>query len=464
MSLSLYEHQDIPPILDSLVEFLGPVRFCVFLVVYIVCAGLVELSFYSHVQSVVFNGLWFERLATNLLLYGLIYLPIWALQRLAPSLLKRWECDTGVLASRCRRYLTLCFLKHLPDDCLPFDQPAPRPKPVLARFSDAAAAFIKKHRWLTLFGCAVGLNLVYVMWGILQEKLMTKDYGGECFADPQFLVFCNRLGALFVSSTCIFLIHGCGKRSHSADAVTDIAPLSGYASPALSNILSSWCQYEALLFITFPVQVISKSCKTIPVMLMGRCLYGRSYKAFEYITTGLIGVGVSTFILSSPPNRSSAVTTSSLSGLLLLCGYIALDSYTSTSQDNLFRTYNMSPLHMMRGVSGWAVVFTVAPLLINRTLAASLQFALAHPTFVVDVGGSAVCSGFGQILIFLTIAEFGAVTFTIIMTIRQCLSILASCLIFGHPINAVGFVGLFITFGAILLRIFWKRLFSTQKA
>ncbi|VDD75466.1 unnamed protein product [Mesocestoides corti] len=249
------------------------------------------------------------------------------------------------------------------------------------------------------------------------SRLMTKDYGGECFADPQFLVFCNRLGALFVSSTCIFLIHGCGKRS-----------------PALSNILSSWCQYEALLFITFPVQV------------------------------SLIGVGVSTFILSSPPNRSSAVTTSSLSGLLLLCGYIALDSYTSTSQDNLFRTYNMSPLHMMRGVSGWAVVFTVAPLLINRTLAASLQFALAHPTFVVDVGGSAVCSGFGQILIFLTIAEFGAVTFTIIMTIRQCLSILASCLIFGHPINAVGFVGLFITFGAILLRIFWKRLFSTQKA
>lgn len=34
------------------------------------------------------------------------------------------------------------------------------------------AVFRKKHRFLTLSVCVVGLNLVYVMWGVLQVSNM----------------------------------------------------------------------------------------------------------------------------------------------------------------------------------------------------------------------------------------------------------------------------------------------------
>lgn len=119
---------------------------------------------------------------------------------------------------------------------------------------------------------------------------------------------------------------------------------------------------------------------------------------------------------------------------------------------------------MMRGVCAWAVLFTITPLLADGTLSSSLRFAWDQPQFTLDVVGSAVCSGFGQILIFATIAEFGAVTFTIIMTIRQCLSILVSCLLFSHPVNVVGALGLLITFGSILSRIIFKRLISARQA
>ena len=30
-----------------------------------------------------------------------------------------------------------------------------------------------------------------------------------------------------------------------------------YSFPAVSNMLSSWCQYEALKYVTFPTQVLS---------------------------------------------------------------------------------------------------------------------------------------------------------------------------------------------------------------
>lgn len=80
---------------------------------------------------------------------------------------------------------------------------------------------------------------------------MTRNYNGEYFREPQFLVFCNRVGALIVASICLSLM---GKRGEDSSSETR-PPLTSYAHPALSNIISSWCQYEALIFITFPVQV-----------------------------------------------------------------------------------------------------------------------------------------------------------------------------------------------------------------
>ncbi|VDK38065.1 unnamed protein product [Taenia asiatica] len=448
--------------------FISHSSFCAVFVIYIICAGLIQIHIYFYVQSITSSNLWFMRLANILLCYALTYMPIWILRRLAQPLLHQWEAETGNLALVCQHCLTVCFFQHLPHDRL-LDPPMMSPSPPswrspFVRASDTFAVFVKQHRWLGFVGYTLSLNLVYVLWGVLQEKIMTSSYGGGRFRDPQFLVFCNRIGALVMASVCIHLLGP--RRLEAVAAAADGrggAPLSSYANPALSNILSSWCQYEALLFITFPTQVISKCCKTIPVMLMGRLLYGRSYKAHEYITTALVSIGVSVFILSSPPERGGRAAVNSASGLVLICGYIILDSYTSTFQDNLFRIYKISPLQMMRGVCAWAVLFTITPLLADGTLFSSLRFAWDQPQFALDVVGSAVCSGFGQILIFGTIAEFGAVTFTIIMTIRQCLSILVSCLLFAHPINVAGALGLLITFGAILSRVICKRLTPTRQ-
>ena len=90
---------------------------------------------------------------------------------------------------------------------------------------------------------------------------MTTSYDGLHFKEPQFLVFSNRLGALVISSICLRSMGPSPQRQsesggiEAASEVQEEPPLTSYANPALSNILSSWCQYEALLFITFPVQV-----------------------------------------------------------------------------------------------------------------------------------------------------------------------------------------------------------------
>merc|ERR1719370_2175918 len=75
------------------------------------------------------------------------------------------------------------------------------------------------------------------------------------------------------------------------------APLFKYSYCSLSNILSSWCQYEALKYISFPTQVLAKASKIIPVMLMGKVVSKRKYEYYEYVVAVLITVGMVAFLL-----------------------------------------------------------------------------------------------------------------------------------------------------------------------
>jgi len=64
-------------------------------------------------------------------------------------------------------------------------------------------------------------------------------------------------------------------------------------------MLSSWCQYEALQYVTFPTQTLSKSFKLVPIMLMGKLLSNKHYPLYEYYVAAFIGIGNTLFMVSS---------------------------------------------------------------------------------------------------------------------------------------------------------------------
>uniref|UniRef100_A0A8C1IKD0 Adenosine 3'-phospho 5'-phosphosulfate transporter 1 n=1 Tax=Cyprinus carpio TaxID=7962 RepID=A0A8C1IKD0_CYPCA len=300
-----------------------------------------------------------------------------------------------------------------------------------------------------LIFCAVGLQASYLTWGVLQERVMTRSYGasevegsGERFRDSQFLVFMNRILALTVSGLwCVLLKqprHG--------------APMYKYSFASLSNILSSWCQYEALKYISFPTQVLAKASKVIPVMLMGKIVSHKSYEYWEYFTAVLISLGVSMFLLSSSTDKHPSTVTT-FSGVVILGGYIVFDSFTSNWQDNLFK-YKMSSVQMMFGVNLFSCLLTVGSLLEQGAFFDSLAFMMRHSEFAFHAVLLSVCSACGQLFIFYTISQFGAAVFTIIMTLRQAIAILLSCFLYGHAVTLVGALGVGVVFLALFLRIY----------
>merc|ERR1712088_569545 len=77
------------------------------------------------------------------------------------------------------------------------------------------------------------------------------------------------------------------------------APLYKYSYCSFSNIMSSWCQYEALKFISFPTQVLAKASKIIPVMAMGWLISRKTYEKYEYVVAMLISSGMFLFLYGS---------------------------------------------------------------------------------------------------------------------------------------------------------------------
>lgn len=301
---------------------------------------------------------------------------------------------------------------------------------------------------ILLMYCFIGLMASYLTWGVLQEKIMTQQYiNGDgkkgYFKDSQFLVFSNRLLAFGVASIyLIFQQHGRHR-----------APLYKYSFASFSNIMSAWFQYEALKFVNFPTQVLAKSCKIIPVMLMGKIISRNKYEFYEYLTAGMISMGMVLFMTgSTDESKASSVTT--LTGVFLLAMYMIFDSFTTNWQGDLFKTYGMTSIQMMCGVNLFSSFFTAASLSVQGGFLASLQFATEHPKFIIDCIVLSISSAIGQLFIFYTISVFGPVVFTIIMTVRQAIAIMLSCFIYNHSITNSGICGILVVFLAIFLRVY----------
>lgn len=130
----------------------------------------------------------------------------------------------------------------------------------------------------------------FVLWGLMQERIIKYGYTNELdttelsrFKNSQFLVFCNRMAGFLLACFILFVFNGrremktsrCGLvtiRFDSFQKLTsfkNFAPLFICSFSSLSNVLSSWCQYEALKYVSFTSQLLAKSSKSVFVMITG---------------------------------------------------------------------------------------------------------------------------------------------------------------------------------------------------
>lgn len=141
-------------------------------------------------------------------------------------------------------------------------------------------------------------------------------------------------------------------------------------------------------------------------------------------------------------------------GILLLILFLFFDSFTSQWQSRMFQRHrDLSMVELMFATSLFSTMLSFVTLIHDKELQPAMNFARRHSEIIWHFLLFSICSTIGQIFIFYTIKNFGAVVFTLIMTTRILLSIGLSCILYGHKVTGIGFVGLMMVLGAVLYRI-----------
>ncbi|KAF5447018.1 hypothetical protein F2P56_032605 [Juglans regia] len=315
----------------------------------------------------------------------------------------------------------------------------------------AGVTWKESNLWKMVFS-VVGIMTTLVTYGVLQEKIMRVPYGvnKEYFKYSLFLVFCNRITTSAVSAGALLA---------SKQALDPVAPVYKYCLVSISNILTTTCQYEALKYVSFPVQTLAKCAKMIPVMVWGTIIMQKIYRGHDYLLAFLVTLGCSIFILYpaasdiSPYSRGRENT---VWGVSLLIGYLGFDGFTSTFQDKLFKGYDMEIHNQIFYTTLCSCILSLTGFILQGHLLPAIDFVSRHNDCFLDILLLSTVATISQFFISYTIRNFGSLTFATIMTTRQLVSIMLSCAWFSHPLSWEQRIGAVTVFGALYAKGFLK--------
>jgi len=269
---------------------------------------------------------------------------------------------------------------------------------------------------------------------------MSQPYDGQYFKFSIFPVLCNRI----FSSSFAFLVCFIKK-----EPIAPKAPLWKYAAIAMTNVCASACQYESLRYVPFTVQMISKTFKILPVMLMCTLFLGKKYLPRQWGVAFAVAVGIAAFIAFAPNEDDGKVSSNAWKGFVFLAFFLSFDSMTSVLEERLFRDYEMHANNQIMYVNMWSALTAMASMIFLGHLGSALVFSSQHSELAEDVFMMSAAAGMSQYFMFRQIQEFGALAFTITVNMRQALSIFLSYLTYGHHILRLQMLGLFIIFVAL---------------
>jgi len=303
--------------------------------------------------------------------------------------------------------------------------------------------------WCFVYG--IGIIGMLGMYGVIQEKIMTVPYGktdtfeGEMFKASLFLVFANRIVAI---------VYGCGMTWLKGEEFGPKAPLWKYLAISFSNVAATYCQYEALKWVSFPVQMLGKSFKMMPVMVWSIIISGKKYGIKDWLIAAGVTWGVTQFLLTGSIKSKHGDASTSVYGLLLMLGFLGCDGFTSTFQEKVFKDCKTTKYNQMMYVNAGSACVSGASFLLSGAAPSTIAFCARYPDFLfqaMTLSGAAVG---GQFFIYSQVKEFGALVLAATMNLRQVISIMVSYLLYGHSITLLQVLGLVLVFASLFYKTY----------
>ena len=195
----------------------------------------------------------------------------------------------------------------------------------------------------------------------------------------------------------------------------------------------------------------------IPVMIWGSVIMRKKYNTKDYVVAAAVTLGCSVFIMTGEVTSKNAGSNSSMFGVMLMLGYLAFDGFTSTFQDKLFKGYQMTIFNQIMYVQAFSAGFSTLGLISAGQLGDAISFVMRHPDALGSILTLSAAATMGQLFISHTIKTYGALLFATVMTTRQFISILLSCVLVAHPLSLGQWGGTVVVFGALYYKTLSKK-------
>lgn len=298
------------------------------------------------------------------------------------------------------------------------------------------------YAWL--FFCIFGMMSSLTLYGLVLEYVTSN--GRKL----------HELSFVFVTTT-IYSITAYIMRIIFNEKVTTIKK-SNMMFLSFTSLISTYTSIRSLRYVIYPVQVLFKSCKPVPVMLFGFFL-GKKYPLRKIVNVMIITIGVSLFMGAGSSSKGHDSTTEAtglsgtLIGAIMLSISLCFDGATGAYEDKLMAKHSVGPFELMYNIQLGKAVISFCCLLITNNL---LEFfnTLADGGIMLIVLG--LTGALGQVFVFLTISKFGALNCSLIGLFRKIFSLFLSFFLYGHTVNVFQFVGLILSLSAMIFNFIDK--------
>lgn len=295
------------------------------------------------------------------------------------------------------------------------------------------------YAWLAF--CTLGMVSALTMYGVALEYATSGDRK------------MHELSFVFVTTT-IYSITAFTCREFFQEKPTEISKYQ-MLSLSCTSILSTVTSVRSLRYVIYPVQVLFKSCKPVPVMLFGAVL-GKKYPMKKYVNVAIIMTGVALFMgagtSTSKKDMGSAEATTLMGGLLLTLS-LCFDGATGAYEDKLMAVNNVEPFDLMFNIQLGKSLISFIALVITNGLDDFFR-TISEGGFTLVLLG--VTGALGQVFVFVTISKFGALNCALIGLVRKILSLILSFVLYGHTMNGFQTMGLMLAIASMIANFYDK--------
>ncbi|RWR87592.1 UDP-galactose/UDP-glucose transporter 4 [Cinnamomum micranthum f. kanehirae] len=294
----------------------------------------------------------------------------------------------------------------------------------------------ERPKWQQFIICSSGFFFGYLVNGICEEYV----YNRLQFSYGWYFTFVQ--GFVY-----LILIHFQGFSTKQM-----VNPWKAYVKLSAVLMGSSGLTKGALAFLNYPAQIMFKSTKVLPVMIMGAFIPGlrRKYPAHEYFSAVLLVVGLILFTLAdahTSPNFSAI-------GVVMVSGALIMDSFLGNFQEAIF---TMNPettqMEMLFCSTLMGLPFLIPPMVLTGELFKAWNSCSQHPYIYGVLVFEAMATFVGQVSVLSLIALFGAATTAMVTTARKAVTLLLSYLIFTKPLTEQHVTGLLLISMGIVIKL-----------